>query len=658
MYAKYLKDNYPSEDPKELKQIRIVDGKAVIADKPAPPTSEEMLEMVKENISPENILKNKGYTIIRKLGEGCTRDVYEVEYKNGALVKRRVAKIPKSTLDETSVTTLINLSKGDLNEREIIALNRITHPNIIEIVDTFPVYDSETGKRMTATIEEYYDAVSLEELIEMSGPIKDSARFKHIFSQIIAGLRHLNESERLLHRDIKPSNILIGKQDNFVKIADLQNAGSIDNIVDGFLPTRGGTAYTDPHMLNALMSGRETCASMDSEVYALGMTMFYALAGETLLDAKLIRNENSARKINIRGDNIGITLTAGGKETSRITPEEHDRILEIKLRKVPRQYRKLLRNCLSMRTRKYSNSPFEAYISLRHDFERATASRFIDRIDWDMVWKHSVGYTIGAAVLTGLLAGSKLIQLQDRNEAYHQPTVYEMLLDRSFGAGLDVMVKDGTGQVEQLIPTFKEIKENYEQMDSDFSKILQIDTSCDIQRMSKRMSYSLFRSILMQNSGRAYGSKASMIEQEKMPPFETERYKCSLVPFAFIINDMRRMGYRDYAFLDSRQTFNSGIRYLKTCIGSNSSLADIYALYFADTGEEIFEARQKADNFSYFPASKDGKTKPGYGSFLHPIKKELIDRALALYAITDGAGDVHLEMLDSNNKPISGLEAK
>src|SRR3989344_816342 len=81
------------------------------------------------------------------------------------LQRRRVVKIPKATIDGASITTLINLSKGDPDEHEILALNEVSHPNIIEITDAFRI-----GTR-TVTDEEHFDAVSLEELVQMSGPL-------------------------------------------------------------------------------------------------------------------------------------------------------------------------------------------------------------------------------------------------------------------------------------------------------------------------------------------------------------------------------------------------------------------------------------------------------------------------------------------------------
>ena len=264
----------------------------------------------------EAMLQDRGYTIVRKVGEGNTRDVFEVEYRSGSLVKRRIAKIPKKEIDKSSVTTLINFSKGDLDEREVIALNKARHQNVIEIYDAFKLGDR------TVTIEEYYDAISLEELVKMTGPIKDPAIFRKIFSQIAEGLRYLHVDERLLHRDIKPSNILVGKGDNFVKISDLQNAGKLDEIAETMLPTRGGTAYTHPEILNALMNGEETRCSLASEFYALGATMYYALTGKQLFDRKLL-SDRLGRIITINGEGINVLLTEDGTPVEKIDIQQH-----------------------------------------------------------------------------------------------------------------------------------------------------------------------------------------------------------------------------------------------------------------------------------------------------------------------------------------------
>ena len=596
-------------------------------------------------------LARRNYKVIRKLGEGNTRTAYEVEYNSGGVIKRRVFKMPKKEIDETSITTLINISKGDLNAREVSALNQITHPGIIEVFDAFKI------DGMTATIEEHYDAVSLEDLVKLSGPIRTPERFKQIFNQVLTALKYMH-TEGLLHRDIKPSNILIGRHDNFVKIADLQNVGKMDEVKETFFPTRGGTKFTDPYILDALLSGKESRSSLSSEFYALGATMYFALTGEDLFDRILTKDETSKKFINIAGREVSIALLEGGKPVDKIDMKNHDAILKQKLTKVPRQYRSLLWNCLCAHGRKYAGNADTSYRKFDIDFDHAIRTR--RAVVWDAVRKHSLIFLGGVTIITGLLAGTKLIQLQERYAERTEPSVFEMLLSDNFNdAGIDFLVaKEQEAIREKLVPEFKYIRENLDKTDKKYDDILSSMEYVNCRScMSRRLSFSLIRSILMEGGEYAEpdGKPASAVE---MHGFKMQRYPTTLLPAAYPRREFSSRGYSLGKYLDTFQNVSMAHRYLRMCIGSNQSLADIFALYFSDTNAEIFKARKKANNVSYFPETKDGKVVPGYGNFLPTIKQRLINRAMALYYITDNIGDVHLDLLDSNNRPIKGLDDK
>ena len=124
------------------------------------------------------------------------------------------------------------------------------------------------------------------------------------------------------------------------------------------------------------------------------------------------------------------------------------------------------------------------------------------------------------------------------------------------------------------------------------------------------------------------------------------------VPREFIGRQLR--GNLNSAHLIERYQSKFAIEYLKRCIGANQNISDVFATYFCDSHEEIFTARKSAGNTQYF----GDDNKKGYGEFLHPVKRQLIDRALALYYLSDKAGVVHLDRLDSSNKLIIGDDAK
>lgn len=599
----------------------------------------------------EQALNQRGYSIVEKLGDGCTSEVYELEYVSGSLKKRRVGKVPKSDLTNASVTTRINLSKGDLNDREILALNRISHSNIIEVYDAFKLSQSQT-----VIIEEHFQGINLEELVNLSGPITNPRRFGDIFSQVIAGLKHLYSEERLLHRDIKPGNILIGKKTNNVKISDLQNAGRIDDIAESLLPTRGGTPYTHPFILNALLNGKESRASLESDAYALGATMYFALTGEELFNRKLCEDKNSTQKVDVEGITIGLKLTENGKSIRAIDSKKHDSYLKKKLKKVPRRYRDMLWNLLQSNSKIVNHSDF--YSGLEGTLNKITGKSWF--VPWKSIKKYTLGYLIGATVLTGLIGGLKLIQLQERFAKKTEPSVFEMLLSENFeDAGIDFLVANEQDAVrENLKPYFKDIKENAVQMNERYSDILsQLEFLCNRSSSSRRMLYSLIRSILMQ--GGEYTGYSRIMRDSCMDGFNLSRYSVTLVPYDYAIRQQMPRN----RFLNMLQNLALSDRYLKHCIGSNQSLADIYALYLSDSNDEIFRARVKADDVEFFPRTiqeSGGKKKSvkGYGIFLPRLKYDIISRAMAFYYITDNTGEIHLELLDSNNMPINGLAAK
>ncbi len=589
------------------------------------------------------LLQDRGYTIVRQVGEGNTRDVFEVEYKSGSLIKRRIAKIPKSEIDKSSVTTLINLSKGDLDEREVIALNKARHQNVIEIYDAFKLNDR------TVTIEEYYDAISLEDLVKMTGPIKDPAIFRKIFSQIIDGLRYLHLDERLLHRDIKPSNILVGKGDNFVKISDLQNAGKLDEITETMLPTRGGTAYTHPEILNALMTGQETRCSLASEFYALGATMYYSLTGKQLFDRKLL-SDRLGKIITINGEGINVLLTEDGTPVEKIDVEQHEKILKKRLKEIPKRYRQLLYNCLSLENGKYKNeTPWKAYNLLDADFEKATRNGFVN---WNKVRHHAWMGTFSAALLAGIIGGVGLLYYQGKN--VKEPSLIDTLRSDIYPEITLEKLVISSGNLDYLVPYFKDIRENLHKVEAQhpqlFGRWSDIRISAETHHMSKRLSYSLIRSVLMEDPKR--------LNDE----YHDQRAELSLVPYTFCREIDHSLGFVKEKFsLTDHQKVGHGIWYLKRCISNERSLDNVFARYFSSE-DELLDAMQRAMSREYLPSQKMINDKPilteGYSLCLSPVKRDLINRALALYHITDAEGKIHLEALDDNSRPINGLDAK
>lgn len=311
------------------------------------------------------LLNKNNYALRRKIGEGYFRVAYEVVRHKGELKRRFVAKWEKPK-DNNSAQHKINQSKKDLSVRELEALNSIHHPNIVQI------YDLLQDEKRKVIIEEHFDAISLEDKVQLQGAIRNPAFFKHIFSQAIDALRYLHVGGGMLHRDLKPSNILIGRQNDLVKVADFQLAGLASDMETKLLPTRGATGYTHPDLINALLTGYPNCASISSEFYALGATIFYALAGKPLFDYK-INLTDEGMPLAIDDEKFYIALEERGRKSVFIAPEEHELQLQHRVEQVPVNFRELLTNCLSLERRRYSSlNAEEAHTQFREDFEYAT----------------------------------------------------------------------------------------------------------------------------------------------------------------------------------------------------------------------------------------------------------------------------------------------
>ncbi|CAN0173896.1 unnamed protein product [Phaeothamnion confervicola] len=101
------------------------------------------------------------------------------------------------------------ISKGSF--RELHALRRLRHPNVLRLLDAFP-----QGLNLILVLE--YAPSDLAEVLEQSPHPLPLAEVKAYAAMLLRGLAHIHASG-LLHRDVKPSNLLISAG-GVLKIAD------------------------------------------------------------------------------------------------------------------------------------------------------------------------------------------------------------------------------------------------------------------------------------------------------------------------------------------------------------------------------------------------------------------------------------------------------
>ena len=201
------------------------------------------------------------YRILRSLGEGGMGKVYlAANQKDGLRVAIKV--LPPSKAADGGQALL-------RFRREMELSRRVRHPNLARTIDV-----GHAGN-VHFMVLEYVPGESLYQLVKhpRGGPLRvpDAARY---FLKVIDGLGAAHDGG-LVHRDIKPSNLMV-TPDGDARILDLGLARAMDeespltrpNVVIGTLD------YASPEQL-----GNASRADRRSDLYSLGCTMYFALAG-------------------------------------------------------------------------------------------------------------------------------------------------------------------------------------------------------------------------------------------------------------------------------------------------------------------------------------------------------------------------------------------
>src|SRR5688572_8262085 len=149
---------------------------------------------------------NSRYQISGKpIGEGGMGIVYQAY---DVVTKRHVAL--KTLRGRANPAALEMFSK------EWSLLARMSHPNIVDILDTGEIDDG--GERKPFFVMPFLKGATLDDLIAKSSQRLTVERVIEIISQACRGLQAAHE-QGLIHRDLKPSNLFV-MEDDTVKIID------------------------------------------------------------------------------------------------------------------------------------------------------------------------------------------------------------------------------------------------------------------------------------------------------------------------------------------------------------------------------------------------------------------------------------------------------
>jgi uncharacterized RDD family membrane protein YckC len=204
------------------------------------------------------------YKIIRALGKGGMGSVFEAEELESG---RRVAlKLFGQSLDSSDARQRF------LREGRLAA--SISHPN------TVYVYGTEEINGVPAISMELVPGGTLEAKVRESGPMNVGPAVDTIL-QIIDGLEAA-QKRGVLHRDIKASNCFLDSS-GAVKVGDFGLSVSTIAKFDLKLTSTGSFVGTPSYASPEQLRGQEM--DVRSDIYSIGVTLFYLLTGKIPFEA-------------------------------------------------------------------------------------------------------------------------------------------------------------------------------------------------------------------------------------------------------------------------------------------------------------------------------------------------------------------------------------
>lgn len=153
-------------------------------------------------------------------------------------------------------------------DREAQAASRMSHPNIVNLLD---VGTEPDGTRYL--VMEYVQGKTLKRFIQESGALRPEIAAQ-IIIRVLAAVQHAHQNG-VVHRDVKPQNILIDKEGT-VKVADfgiarVANAQTVNQSDESVM---GSVYYFSPEQARGAM------ADARSDIYSVGVVFYEMLTGK------------------------------------------------------------------------------------------------------------------------------------------------------------------------------------------------------------------------------------------------------------------------------------------------------------------------------------------------------------------------------------------
>ena len=208
------------------------------------------------------------------------RKVAIKEFFMNSLCTRKDSTIVSVTEADEQADVVERYMKKFIKEAQILA--RFDNPNIVHVQDVFK--ENNTWYY----VMEYVDGRSLESIIREKGHLSEDEASNYI-RKVAHALQYIH-SYNVNHLDIKPSNIMVRSRDNEPILIDFGISKQYDE-------NKNATTTTPPGIsegyspLEQYKAGGVSVFSPQSDIYALGATLYCMVTGKTPPNATDILNE-------------------------------------------------------------------------------------------------------------------------------------------------------------------------------------------------------------------------------------------------------------------------------------------------------------------------------------------------------------------------------
>ena len=225
-------------------------------------------------------LQSGKYRIERVLGQGGFGITYlavQTSLERNVAIKEFFMK-DFCSRDNTKLTTgstkiVEQCRKKFIKEARNLA--RLSHPNIIGVIDVFEENDT------VYYVMPYLTGGSLEDHVKKHGTLSESEAMKYV-RQIASALKYMHEEQHICHYDVKPANILLDKKGNAVLI-DFGISKNYD--ANGHETTTTPIGMSEGYAPIEQYQQNVEEFSPVSDVYALGATLYFLLHGKRPVSA-------------------------------------------------------------------------------------------------------------------------------------------------------------------------------------------------------------------------------------------------------------------------------------------------------------------------------------------------------------------------------------